>query len=189
MAPERKKEKKKKKPLLSSSCCGVGRNCTSDLIPGWGTLYVLGRPKTKREKKPFLSACTPGSVVNVLGDVSVLFGAWREACEGCLLLEPFFHYSAFWVGVSWLATPHPVVLPSVGVASGTLALKLSKTNSCSQGGAGWVPATKCPKGPACCNAQRQSPLSLSVRDQLQISGKLGSQDPTRRKAYTRLVNK
>ena len=31
--------------------CGLGHNCGSDLIPGWGTLYAGGWPKMKKKKK------------------------------------------------------------------------------------------------------------------------------------------
>ena len=31
--------------------CGVGRNCSSDLISGLGTPYAMGQPKKKTKKK------------------------------------------------------------------------------------------------------------------------------------------
>ena len=104
--------------------------------------------------------------------VPVLFGGWREAFEGCLLCERSPHFLAIQVGVSWQATPLPVVLPPVGVASGPIGPKdgprLAFSLVC--GGvkltvtAGGLLVRQsrrspCFKGPACCYAQRQSPLS------------------------------
>ena len=49
---EKTKQNKTKKPRTLHSCiCGIGWNCSSDLIPGPRTPYATRRPKKKKEKK------------------------------------------------------------------------------------------------------------------------------------------